>query len=937
MADLLPRSSDGVTDRWARVQTLFEHALERDADERSAWLRAECGDDPGLYREVELLLDGDRQDTSFLDLRAVGLVGEEAFHDALVPTRQGERVGPWILGDRIGTGGMGTVYRAERADDFEQTAALKRIKPGMDSEAVLARFRVERQILARLAHPGIARLLGGGLDAEGRPYFAMELVDGEPITDWCDDRQLSIDDRLALFARACDAVAYAHRQLVVHRDLKPSNVLVASGVERSGERGSGPGEEPARSPFHIPRPQVKLLDFGIARVLSETDDALTQVGQRVLTPGYAAPEQIRGEPPTTATDVYALGVLLYQLLSGARPVEPDPEIGALATSVPDGPPPRPATRVTAGAARQRGTTEAALARRLRGDLDTICLTALAAEPERRYGSAAELAADVRRHLDDLPIEARPATAGYRIGRFVRRHRTGVLGTAGAVAALIALVGFYTAQLAGERNRAESEAAKATEVSAFLASVLSGADPLDAVGDTLTAFDLLDRGAARVRSDLADQPDVQSEMLLVLGGVYENLGLYDTAEPLVRDALRLRRQLHGDRHVEVAEAQRELGGLLRAMGRTDDAAPLLREALDTHRRLGTDALGTARTMRTLGSLLRDQSEYDEAEALYREALALLEPSRGAADPDVTDIKNSLSVLLEAVGRFDEAIGVIGDVVETERAQPSPYPPLSGSLATLGGLLRETGDLDGAEDVAREALALDQEVFGDQHPRTATSLRNLGSILRDRDRYDEAASLYDEALRIRRASLGPDHPRVANLLNSLGLLEIDRGTPEDAIATYREALRIYEAQPDPNPSRVAPALHNLAELYVDLGQSAQAERLYRRSLATVRSAMAPGSADIAFPLVSLGTLLTQRGATSEAISLLEEAVEIRRASLPPDHRYTAQAERRLSDALAGAARTSDARMLLEESLRRLRQSGADDELVDAAQARLGRLAS
>ncbi|MGB3544379.1 serine/threonine-protein kinase, partial [Rubrivirga sp.] len=380
--------NDPVT-RWPEIQTLFEQALDRPPDERTAWLRSVCGDDLEVYREVEALLEGDRDQHTVFAGSALDLLAPADLEDALVPSKTGERVGPWVLGERIGAGGMGAVYRAQRADGFEQTAALKRIKPGMDSEAVLARFRAERQILARLEHPGIARLLDGGLAGDGRPYFAMELVEGEPITDYCDGLGLEVDERLRLFVEVCDAVAYAHRQLVVHRDLKPSNVLVTD--LEDGTR------------------QVKLLDFGIARVLSDDHgDGLTRTGQRVLTPSYAAPEQHRGESPSTATDAYALGVLLYRLLTGTLPTEDKGELAALSTSVPTEPS-RPSTRVQ----------DAATRRDLEGDLDTIILKALRLEPERRYGSAAELGADVRRYLEDVPIEARPATAGYRARLFVR--------------------------------------------------------------------------------------------------------------------------------------------------------------------------------------------------------------------------------------------------------------------------------------------------------------------------------------------------------------------------------------------------------------------------------------------------------------------------------------------------------------------------------------
>ena len=539
-------------DRWTRVQTLFENALDRPPDERSAWLRSVCGNEPDVYREVEALLDGDRHQHALFEGRALDLLGPDDVEAALEQSgaagasglsHEGERVGPWVLGERLGEGGMGAVYRAERADGaFEQTAAVKLVKPGMDSAAVLARFEAERQILARLEHPSIARLLGGGLTADARPYFAMELVEGEPLTDHADAHRLGVGARLRLFARVCEAVRYAHQGLVVHRDLKPSNILVAQGADGEAE--------------------VKLLDFGIARLLGgDADATLTRTGQRILTPGYAAPEQVRGEAPTTATDVYALGGLLYRLLCGDAPIGTEGRTPReVELAVLDETPPRPSTCVTPDAARDRGTTETALARRLRGDLDTVCLKALAKDPARRYGSAAEMLADVRRHLSGLPIEARPASRGYRLRKFVARHRAAVLATAAGVLLLAGVVGAYTVRLATARDQAEGEARRSEEVVAFLKDLLLGASPYEAPGEELTARELVDRGAARVDTALADEPATQAALQALIAEVYMDLGRPEDAVPLYRRALATL-EMEG-LAPEAATAQRELGRALR---------------------------------------------------------------------------------------------------------------------------------------------------------------------------------------------------------------------------------------------------------------------------------------------------------------------------------------------------------------------------------------
>ncbi|NNF59640.1 MAG: serine/threonine protein kinase [Rhodothermaceae bacterium] len=900
-------------DHWATVQHLYDAASEHPPEARRRFLREACGGDDALYAEVASLLSVETH--HLLEGRALDAID---LPDIL--SAEGERIGPYRIEREIGRGGMGAVYLAARADgQFEQTVALKLIKRGMDSDAVLRRFYAERQILARLQHPGIARLLDGGLTDDGRPYLAMEFVNGEPITTHCDRLGLNVDARLDLFRQVCEAVGYAHQNLVVHRDLKPSNVLIT-------ETGT-----------------VQLLDFGIAKVLAGDDTpapltVLTAPDQRVLTPEYAAPEQVTGGPISTTTDVYALGVLLYELLTGQRPYTFEARTpSAIEHVVGTVQPSRPST-VVGEAPTMHGTPTERLRRRLAGDLDTICLTALRKEPERRYRSVEALAEDLRRHQQSLPVMARPDTLRYRARTFMHRHRVGLaaLGASLLVLALVAATAF--ARVTAERDRAQTEADKAAEVSAFLASMLEGADPLDTPGQTLSAMELLERGAARIEDDLPEQPAVRAAMQHLMGEVYRNLGRYAEAESLLRSALDTRRRLHGDAHVEVAETARALGIVLRRVNRPDAAAPLLREALATQQALlGPEHPEAAYTMRQLASLLRDRGAFEQAETLYRNALAIARATLGNDHADVADIRNSLAVLLETVGRFDEAIVLMQEVIEADRRRGSETnPQLVGSLTTLSVLLRERGDLTGAEEVIREALRINLTVYGESHLETATSLRTLASILRDREQYGEAALLYERALAIRRDALGPDHPRIANLLNSYGTLRMDEGDFNAAQVLFGEALRIYRVQPQPDPAHVSPALHNLAGVYEAMDRPAEAEALYHESLALLRRTMPPGSADLAFPLVSLGSLLNGRGAYAEAAPLLEEAVTIRRAALPPEHTYTAQAERRLSDALAGLGRVGEARTVLRVSIGRLTETrGATDALTRQAQARLDAL--
>ncbi|MEM8556273.1 MAG: tetratricopeptide repeat protein [Bacteroidota bacterium] len=919
-------------ERQAHIHRLFGAALDQPPAERAAFLRAACGDDDALYDEVWALLDVEvhpllDEDTAF---------GAAALLDDLDP----DCVGPWRLGRRLGTGGMGTVYLAERADGaFEQVAALKLVKRGMDTEAVLARFQAERQLLARFDHPNIARLLDGGQTEDGRPYFVMEYVDGEPITAYCDRRHLPVAARLALFEVVCEAVEHAHRRLVVHRDLKPSNILVADGDDG--------------------QPVVKLLDFGIAKLLLGSNDGSedgvnTQTGQRLLTPAYAAPEQLRAEPVTTATDVFGLGLVLYELLTGRHPFRQ----AALEDAILHATPTRPSTLVqepttsgtgslNAGADQATDSTEAIaearrtstdrLRRRLRGDIDTICLHALEKEPERRYPSAAALLADLRRERTGVPIEARAPSAAYRVRKFVERHRAGVGVAVGAALALAVVVTLYTWRLAAERDRAQLEAAKAQEVTAVLTGLFEQANPLVALGESLTVRAVLDSGAVRIPRDLEAQPELQASLLIVLGDIYSNLGDPERAIGLYEGAVALRRAEADPRLL--AGALWVSGTTLRSLDRTDEARGSLEEALRLSRQAwGPEHAETARVLSDLGMLDVQTGDYEAAETRLRLAETQQRALGDAAVPDLAKTLGRLGLLYERFGRLDDAAPIFAESLALNRQVfGDAHPNVAAALQNLGIVQRERGDDDAAETAYREGLAINEHVYGADHPETATAMRNLASVLRDRGAYDEAEALYLRAYDIRAPRLGPTHPTIANLLNSLGTLYVRRGDLDQAAATYRRALDIYRADPDVEPSRLAPALHNLAGIHEDREAYDEAEALYREALQTLRAGVAPTSTDLAFPLTSLGSLLASQGTPGQAVPLLREAVRLRRDGLPPDHRYTARSEVQLARALQATGQTDGARDLLTESLARLRVAEADSSLIASAAQHLAALPS
>jgi serine/threonine-protein kinase len=839
-------------ERWERVQSLFNDALEHDADVRSAFLRRVCGGDVDLYREVESLLAVEVH--SLFAGRAIDAVspfdasdrgdprykGDAAASDLRgALSMEGERVGPYQIIRRLGSGGMGTVYLAERADgQFELTVALKLVKRGMDTESVVQRFQSERQILARLQHPNIGRLLDGGVHDDGRPYFALEYVPGEPITDYCDARALSVNGRLALFEDVCAAVAYAHRNLVVHRDLKPSNILVAVGADV--------GQDRPRPGVHNARPDpalraVKLLDFGIAKLLTGDDD-MTRTGERILTPAYAAPEQSRGEAVTTATDVYGLGVVLYELLTGRRPsdekkVSTDAGRAGQARRLSmSGESERPSVAVAresggngrhaltpVGVARLRSTTPEKLQRRLRGDLDTIVMKALRQEPERRYASAENLLSDLRAFRHDLPVAAQPESAGYRLRKYVRRHRVGVAATAGAIFIGALLIGFYTFRLADERDRARLEADKSEQVSAFLASLFAIADPAASGGADVTARELLDEGAERIDRELAGQPLVRSEMMQLMGEVYTNIGSYDEAEGLLEQTLDLRREEHGPDAAAVGETLEALGLLYERQGRYHEGARVQQDAVDVlerhvdrdaPRRTSANAILLADALHGLSFMQLRLGDYEAAEQNILEALDIREAVIGDDHPDYAYSLNILGDVLTYLDRYDEAEAVHLRALDMRRRHlGDAHLDVGYTLHNLAATLRHAERYAESERYYREALAVWRRHYGYDHQESANTLSQLAFVVGMQERYDESDSLQQAALDMALGSLGADHPRVAATYVRRGDIEWRAGRLADAEASYRagvETQRRVLGEGHPTVTRWQIALGRLVAL-------------------------------------------------------------------------------------------------------------------------------
>ena len=705
-------------ERWRRVDELFAAALDCPPDAREGFLAAACGEDAALRVKIERLLAADARAEEFLDPGPLQPGEDDA---------EGRRLGPYTLLHRLGEGGMGAVYLATRDDGaYSRRVAVKLLRWSFADGDLRHRFLAERQILARLEHPHIARLYDGGTTDDGQPYLVLEHVEGAPLDVYCDTHQLTVEARLALFRKVCAAVQHAHRNLLVHRDLKPANVLVTA----EGE--------------------PKLLDFGIAKQLAtglETD-AETRTGLRVMTPGYASPEQVRAEAVTTASDVYSLGVLLYELLSGRSPYRASAETPfALERAVLEEIPEKPSDAAARGGeaenaaiAQARGSRPAELRRRLRGDLDNIVLMALRKEPARRYGSAAELEGDLDRFLTQRPVTARRDSLGYRAGLFIRRHRWAV--AAGVLAALV--TAGLLAGLVAQSVRAAREGDKARRALAFLVDVFKQSDPYQTGGERVTPQQILDQGAARVERELEDQPEVQAALMDAIGQVYLGLGLPGRAEPLLEAALARRRAAGADPLEEAASVQ-SLADLHRYRDALPRAAALYEEALEIERRvLADDDPAVAHTLVLLARVRAAMERPAAAEALFRQALESHRARGRAGDAEAARVLVDLALLEQRRVRFASAEALCTEALALQRRSLGPgHPDLAGTLRVLADVHRETGDHVGAEKLLREALAIQQAALEEGHPERVAVVDDLAVTLFYQGRLDEAYALHQES--------------------------------------------------------------------------------------------------------------------------------------------------------------------------------------------------
>ena len=734
-------------------------------------------------------------------------------------------IGSYQLIKKLGEGGMGQVWLAEQTAPVRRPVALKLIKVGVYDDSVLQRFQSERQSLAIMDHPSIAKVFDAGATPDGQPYFVMEFVPGLPITNYCDEKRLSIRERLELFIKVCEGVQHAHQKAIIHRDLKPANILV---VEVDG------------------RPTPRIIDFGLAkaaipRIVGET--TFTQAGGFVGTPGYVSPEQAdpNVQDVDTRTDVYSLGVVLYVLLTGLQPFDPkewqkQPYYEIL-RQLREEDPPSPSDKLHSEAksnaetvtatAEMRGTEPKRLAHLVHGDLDWITMKALERDRARRYGTPSELAADIGRHLHNDPITARPASTRYRLQKYVRRHRVGVA----AVSGLAMLLGAFAVAQAMQLRRITRERDRANRITDFMTGMFKVSDPSEARGNKITAREILDKASKDIDTGLARDPAMQAQMMHVMGMVYQGLGLYPKAESLLAHAAEIRRRVLGPNNREALSSQSRLGWILQLEGRRAESEKLCRATLEAQRRaLGSDDPDTLRSISDLAVILADRGDYAEAEKLFRETLDAKRRVLGPEHRDTLVAMSNLAVTLYIESRYSEAETLQRETLELRRRVLGPdHPDTLASMQNLAAVLDDEGRYSEAETWERNTIEILRRVLGSEHLQTLLGMENLAETLQREHRYGEAEELQRETLKIRRRVLGPEH---------------------------QDTLR---------------SISELADSLAHEGSYAEAEDLLGKARDTQRRVLGPDHPDAASSTYILSRILALKGQTDQALSLLREAVE------------------------------------------------------------------
>jgi eukaryotic-like serine/threonine-protein kinase len=821
-------------------------------------------------------------------------------------------VGSYRLTRKLGEGGMGQVWLAEQTGAVKRQVALKVIKTGRFDHSALQRFDLERQSLAIMNHPAIAKVFDAGSTPDGQPYFVMEYVPGLAITSYCNHKKQTNKERLELFIKVCEGVQHAHQKAVIHRDLKPSNILV---VEVDGKA--------------IPR----IIDFGIAKATQTSDQdaeqtVFTRVGGMVGTPGYMSPEQ--ADPSIvdidTRTDVYSLGVILYELLTGSMPFDPRQwkakPFDEILRQLREDDPPRPSSRIATDhrsttTAEQRKTQPQQLAGSLRGDLDWITLKALEKDRTRRYDTPSELAADIGRYLKSEPVMARPVSTTYKLQKYVQRHRAGVA----AAAALILLVAGFAIReflqahrIARERDRANVEAATAKETADFLVGLFEVVDPGEARGKTITANEILDRASHRIETGLGHEPLVRSELQLTMSEVYKGLGLYSSSAQLAERSWADRRSALGESSPATLVSRSELGDALRLLGKLDEAEGHLRAALESQRRAsGPDKLDTLVTMSRLGVVIYNKGDLKQADAVLSSAVDGLRRLGRPATAELVDALQWLGQVLRDEDKRPQAVTVQLESLDLARStNGEDHPSTLSALDALGLLYWDLGRLNEAESYLRQSLDASRRVLGADHTDTLTTTLNLGLVLLDREKYADAETAFRTALDGYRKQLGTDH---AFTLTAMGNLCSDLTLQKkfnEAEAVCRNALEGRRRTLGEDHRATLMSIDTFGVFFLAARRLPEAESTFREAFERRRRVLGPDNSNTLISMGHLGEAILDRGRVQEAAQLLQGAVERAKATLPATDLTLPNLLTKWGRCLLAMGRNEEAKSTLQEAV-------------------------